>query len=267
MASSSDLLPIILSATLAPLAVVAAAALSVFLSGKQRHKERQEDWKRQDDVAQKADDAVKAQAASAAQAAKKAEEVARQTAEAATLLAQRQDETAAAARLLIDKQAQQAAEQANQAVKAAADARLLLESNDRIARATADSADATTDLLNKTNNKIDITKATVDVVHTLVNSKMTAEMESNLDAVKRLLAMMHEVADLHKAAGHDPTPEALADIEATTTRVEKLATDLAHRREQQDTATAQILATPEAGIPARIEAATGPPTDQQGDTA
>ena len=106
----------------------------------------------------------------------------------------RQDAVAAAAREAADKVARQ-----------------LLVVDQRV-HATAE----------KTNDKL-------DVIHTLVNSNMTAAMQAELDAIRREVVMMREVVALNLAAGREPTIETLAAIEATEEKILKLETQLADR--------------------------------------
>lgn len=93
-------------------------------------------------------------------------------------------------------------------------ARKLLIANERVANST---------LL--TNNKL-------DVIHTLVNSNMTAAMQSELDATVRELAMMREVIGLNRNAGREPTELTLAAINVTEDRVNELKAQLQTRLEQ-----------------------------------
>jgi uncharacterized membrane protein len=74
----------------------------------------------------------------------------------------------------------------------------------------------------KTNEKL-------DVIHTLVNSNMTAAMQAELDAIRREIVMMREVVALNLAAGREPTVEALAAIEATKLKITALEAQLAYR--------------------------------------
>lgn len=82
----------------------------------------------------------------------------------------------------------------------------------------------------KTNGKL-------DVIHVLVNSNMTAAMQAELDAIKREIVMMREVAALNLAAGREPTVEALAAIEATQVKIAELESQLADRRIAAEAAT------------------------------
>ena len=72
----------------------------------------------------------------------------------------------------------------------------------------------------------------IDVIHVLVNSNMTAAMQAELDATVRDLASMREVIDLKRAAGHAPTPIALAAVKATEEAVAELTAKLGDRLKQ-----------------------------------
>lgn len=117
---------------------------------------------------------------------------------------------------LVAKNAARAAEDLAASQKAIADqaaeaARLLLAANERVATTAAE-----------TNGKL-------DVIHTLVNSNMTAAMQAELDATTRELAMMREVASLNAAAGRAPTIEVLAAIDATESKISELTAAMADR--------------------------------------
>jgi uncharacterized membrane protein len=77
--------------------------------------------------------------------------------------------------------------------------------------------------------KADATNDKLDVIHTLVNSNMTAAMQAELDAIRREIVMMREVVALNLAAGRQPTVEALAAIEATQVKITTLEAQLADR--------------------------------------
>jgi hypothetical protein len=72
------------------------------------------------------------------------------------------------------------------------------------------------------------------VIHALVNSNMTAHMQSELDATVRELAMMREVARLHEDAGRNPTQETQSAIDLTQARVIELRAVLGDRFKIQD---------------------------------
>ncbi len=169
--------------------------------------EKQEDYRRQDAVAAQAAEAARLLLEKQDSIAERAAETARslaasnkivaeQAAEAASLLASRQDAAAA---------------------KAAEAARLLLAANERVAATSV-----------VTNNKL-------DVIHTLVNSNMTAAMQAELDATIRELAMMQEVIDLKQASsGRPPGVEALAAIASTKLKIGELRAILKDRSTQFD---------------------------------
>jgi hypothetical protein len=121
---------------------------------------------------------------------------------------ERQDKVARAAeRTAVDLIASQK-RIADQAAEAAA---LLLAANERVARTAQ------------------VTNGKLDVIHTLVNSNMTAAMQSEYDATVRELAMMREVLELKEAAGREPGREAQAAIAATEARLAELAAALEDR--------------------------------------
>jgi hypothetical protein len=148
--------------------------------------------------------------------AAKATEVAAQAREAARLLAKRQDEIAAqaaeAARLLVEQQNASTA-------KAAEAASLLLASNERVA-ANAES----------TNDKLGAIKATGDLVHSLVNSNLTASKQSELDATITTLALTQEIISLKGVAGQQPSADTLAAVEILKKRISELKTEIVDRK-------------------------------------
>lgn len=74
----------------------------------------------------------------------------------------------------------------------------------------------------------------LSVIHTLVNSNMTAHMQAELDATVRELTMMREVARLHSDAGRDPSEETVSAIQLTEARVAELRAVLGDRFKIQD---------------------------------
>lgn len=101
------------------------------------------------------------------------------------------------------------------AQKAAEDAKLLVSINERVAA------------------KAKLTIEKLDVIHALVNSNMTATMQSELDSHVVALALMIEIIELKRAAGSEPSVESLASIKSETLRVETLKKVLTDRIEQQ----------------------------------
>ena len=80
----------------------------------------------------------------------------------------------------------------------------------------------------------EVTNGKLDTIHTLVNSNMTAAMQSELDSVRRELVLMHEIIDLKRSAGTEPTKEALRAISATRDRIDELAAALEDRQQATD---------------------------------
>lgn len=133
---------------------------------------------------------------------------------------ERQDAVAKAA----EERASAATKAAEDVAKQAADAaQLLLESNQRVARAAATAAA-------QTSGKLDAVAQQAAEIHTLVNSNMTAAMQGELDSTVRELAMMKEVIGLRRHGGQEPSVEALAAVEATESRVADLRSALNDRR-------------------------------------
>lgn len=145
---------------------------------------------------------------------------------------QRQDDVAAqavkAASLAQEAVAAQAIQAAEAATQAAEAARLLVESNEAVA-----------EIARETNTRLD---SKLDIIHTLVNSNMTAAMQSEMDSTIRELAGLKEIVRLNKLAGSAPSEEALAAILSTEAKIVELQTNLNDRRSQAETAEAQAQA-------------------------
>ena len=120
----------------------------------------------------------------------------------------RQDKVAAAAKQTADDLAVSQKRIADQAAEAAS---LLLAANERVAHTAQ------------------VTNGKLDIIHQLVNSNMTAAMQAELDATVRELAMMREVIELKRAAGKEPTVEALAAETATMAKIGELTSTLQDR--------------------------------------
>jgi hypothetical protein len=118
------------------------------------------------------------------------------------------------------------------AEQAAEAARLLLERQDAADAQRAVAAD----LLVAANERLG---GKLDVIHTLVNSNMTAAMQAEYDATVRELAMMREVVALNHAAGREASAEALGAIAATDVKVADLWATLQDRLHQTKVAEAQ----------------------------
>jgi alkanesulfonate monooxygenase SsuD/methylene tetrahydromethanopterin reductase-like flavin-dependent oxidoreductase (luciferase family) len=106
---------------------------------------------------------------------------------------------------------QDQAERAEVARQAREAAKLLLEANKKVA-----------DTAERANEKL-------DEIHTLVNSNMTAAIQSEFDATTRELAMMLEVIELKRATGKEPSVETLAAVEATRAKIAELQSTLIER--------------------------------------
>lgn len=82
------------------------------------------------------------------------------------------------------------------------------------------------------------TQKKLEVIHTLVNSNMTAAMDAELHATEREYAMMLEVIDLKKTAGVEPTRTVLDQVAATEAKIAELRATMEDRLNQ---ATANLL--------------------------
>lgn len=100
--------------------------------------------------------------------------------------------------------------------KAAEAAKLLLESNARVQQ------------------RGEVVNEKLDEIHVLVNSNMTAMMQSELDATRTSLALMKEVIDLKRASGKKPSSEAAANLKATEAKVKELSSKLAVRQKPHE---------------------------------
>lgn len=76
------------------------------------------------------------------------------------------------------------------------------------------------------------TSGKLDVIHELVNSRMTAALQAELDSVRRELALMRELTALKSSQGMgDPTPETLAAMIAAEKRIGELISIIEDRKE------------------------------------
>lgn len=121
-----------------------------------------------------------------------------------------------------DEVAAQAAKAATALVEGQKEAaELLVVANERVAEAA------------------ESTSAKLDVIHTLVNSNMTAAMQAELDATVREVAMMKEVIRLNQVAGSKPSADARATLKATEEKISELKATLSDRLKQTKVAEAQ----------------------------
>lgn len=101
----------------------------------------------------------------------------------------------------------------------------LFSSNERVAKAAKEAA-------SQTNLKL-------DVIHTLVNSNMTASMQSELDSTVRELILLRVVLGLHKDAGKGVDNDTLLRIKTAENRVVELQALLKDRLTQSSIAEEQ----------------------------
>lgn len=102
-----------------------------------------------------------------------------------------------------------------------------------------------------------VTDQKLDIIHKLVNSNLTNVMKSELSAVERELALLHEVAEMHRSNGREPTPEMRATIAATEQRVADLAQVIRDRDAAEKESNAQHGSYPPPEDPA------APPQDPE----
>ena len=100
-------------------------------------------------------------------------------------------------------------------------------------------ADKVADIHGVTIAKLDTLEAGQQVIHTLVNSNMTTEMQERLDATKHALVLMKELIRVNKLADHEPSTETLAAVKATEMKIAELEATLADRLTQTKVADAQ----------------------------
>jgi hypothetical protein len=65
---------------------------------------------------------------------------------------------------------------------------------------------------------------------------MTAEMQAELDATRRELAMMKEVISLNRATGREPSEEATQELHVTQAKIDELTAQLQDRLRQTNIA-------------------------------
>lgn len=83
-------------------------------------------------------------------------------------------------------------------------------------------------------------EAKLDVIHTLVNSTLTAAKQSELDGARRELVMMLELTAMQERDGTPASPDRLAGIGALRRRIDDLTSTMADRAEQTRAADIQI---------------------------
>jgi hypothetical protein len=85
------------------------------------------------------------------------------------------------------------------------------------------------------------TNKKLDVIHALVNSQMTAAIQSELDATEREVVLMREIIGINSAAGRNPTEDSMVAVKATEERIRELRVTLKERHRQDEIAQAQTL--------------------------
>lgn len=87
------------------------------------------------------------------------------------------------------------------------------------------------------------TSKKLDTIHTLVNSSMTAAMQTALDSLRLQLPMMLEIIELKKTAGLEPSIDTLASVKALREQIAKMQSDITLREEAAASAASTVVAT------------------------
>jgi hypothetical protein len=87
-----------------------------------------------------------------------------------------------------------------------------------------------------------VQESKLNVIHTLVNSTLTAALQAQLDATRRELTMMMELTDMQREAGHAVSADRFAALGALRRKVTELTTAMADREQQTRSADTQIQA-------------------------
>ncbi len=85
-----------------------------------------------------------------------------------------------------------------------------------------------------------VTNGKLDVIHTLVNSNMTAAMKAELEATIEKLILMKQIVARDKADKITVLPEAILAIRNVESKITELQATLADRLKQTDIADKQI---------------------------
>lgn len=83
------------------------------------------------------------------------------------------------------------------------------------------------------------TNAKLDIIHTLVNSTLTASIESDLESTRQSLASMQAQVRLLEAAGQPAAPETIAAIEGAKVKIARLTQVMADRLHSAEAVLAQ----------------------------
>lgn len=117
----------------------------------------------------------------------------------------------------------------NVARRAAEAAETLLKQNAEDVAARTEVARVARETDQAISSKLEHLDAGQKVIHALVNSSMTAQMQSELDATVRELAGLLEIVELKTLAGQPPTAEALGAIASTRMKIGELQANLHDR--------------------------------------
>lgn len=97
-------------------------------------------------------------------------------------------------------------------------------------------AEITKEILGTHKETAEIVDAKLDQIHTLVNSNMTAAMESELYAHKANRVLLDEAVGSKRALGQEPSEETLAMIDTVTAKIAELEAKLKDRIRTADQA-------------------------------
>jgi hypothetical protein len=142
----------------------------------------------------------------------------------------RQDAVAAEAKRQQDEVANKASEAAE----------LLLAAQERTIRATDQVAFVARQNASDTTIRLQELKEGQTVIHTLVNSDMTAARQNERVATQALLMALRKVVRLDEDAGRQTSDEDKAIIETTETKIKELDQILADRAHQQEMADVEM---------------------------
>jgi len=173
---------------------------------------------------------------------------------------QRQDKVAAAAAETARAAATQVRDVAAQAAEAAS---ILQAAQAESIRRTDEVARLAEQHAARTGAKLDDTNSKLDIIHGLVNSTLSAALQSELDALVTSLAMMNEVIDLKRGGGHEPTAEAVIALQDTEAKITELKGTLADRLKQAEAIAAHAATAAAAATEAatRVTAETARPRE------
>jgi hypothetical protein len=85
-----------------------------------------------------------------------------------------------------------------------------------------------------------VTSAKLEVIHTLVNSTLTAALQSELDSTRREELLLRELMQMRSDAGHPVTDDQRATLGATQRKIRELARAMDDRIRQTRSADIQI---------------------------